>query len=209
MYRNLLLTLLFSLSACARRGAPVLPPDALPVPLVRQSSGYTCGTAALQAVLYYWQVYDGNESGLTRPAGTTQAEGTPPEGIIKGAKKFGLAAYYKEMTPAAELRAALDRGEPVILDIQAWPDNPGEMPWAERREDGHYVVLVALDREYAYFMDPSVGTGYTYIPLGELPGRWHDYENTKAGPVDNKQLAIFISGKKHLKKYPALPAPTL
>lgn len=186
-----------------------MPADALPVPLVRQSSGYTCGTAALQAVLYYWQVYDGNESGLTGVAGTTRTEGTPPEGIIKGAKKFGLAAYYKEMTTAADLRAALDRGEPVILDIQAWPDNPAEMPWAKRREDGHYMVLIALDGERGYFMDPSVGTGYTYIPLGELFERWHDYENKKDGPQDNKRLAIFISGKTPMKKYPAQPAPTL
>ncbi|MBI4803429.1 MAG: C39 family peptidase, partial [Elusimicrobia bacterium] len=130
------------------------PRNALPVPIVRQSNNYTCGTAALLAVLYYWQVYDGNESGLLSVTDTTAAEGTPPKGIVKGAQKYGLAAYYKEMVTIDGLRTALGGGETVILDIQAWPDKPKEMPWVQRREDGHYVVLTAMDVEYAYFMDP-------------------------------------------------------
>lgn len=208
---------LFSLCACARPAAPSLPHNALPVPIVRQSASHTCGAATLLAVLFYWQVYDGNESGLAAITGTTPAEGTTPQGIVKGAQKYGLTARYKEMVTVEELRAALDGGETVILDIQAWPDlsvpgggdKPGEMSWAKRREDGHYLVLTALDGKYAYFMDPSVGTGYTYIPLAELPARWHDYENLKSGVWENKQLAIFILGKSPLKKYPAALTPTL
>ena len=199
---------LFSVCACARPAAPLLPHNALPVPIVRQSAGHTCGAATLLAVLFYWQVYDGNESGLTAVTGTTPAEGTTPQGIVRGAQKYGLTARYKEMVTVAQLREALDRGETVILDIQAWPDKPGEMPWAKRREDGHYLVLTALDNKYAYFMDPSVGIGYTYIPLAELTERWHDYEKLKSGVWENKQLAIFIGGKNPLKKYPAL-TPTL
>jgi hypothetical protein len=57
-------------------------------------------------------------------------------------------------------------------------------------------------------MDPSVGTGYTYIPIAELMERWHDYENLKTGVWNDKQLAIFISGKTPLKKYPAPLVPT-
>ncbi|HBA59987.1 MAG TPA: hypothetical protein DCZ92_04040 [Elusimicrobia bacterium] len=204
----LLGALLCSLSACAGREAPVLPGNALPVPIVRQSAGYTCGAAALLAALYYWQVYEGNESGLTRLTGTTPAEGTTPQGIVKGAQKYGLTAGYRENVTVAELKAALGRGETVIIDIQAWPDKPDEMSWAKRREDGHYIVLTGLDEKFAYFMDPSVGTGYTYIPLAELPERWHDYENTKAGVWENERLAIFIGGKNPLKKYPAALTPT-
>ncbi|HNW43052.1 MAG TPA: C39 family peptidase [Elusimicrobiales bacterium] len=201
--------LLFSLAACAGGSAPALPRNALPVPIVRQSSSYSCGSAALLAVLFYWQVYDGNESGLAQLTGTTPAAGTTPQGIIRGAQKFGLSASYRENVTAADLAAALARGETVIVDIQAWPDKPGELPWAKRREDGHYLVLTALDAKYAYFMDPSVGSGYTYIPLPELFERWHDYEELETGVWNNKQLAIFISGKTPLKKYPAALTPTL
>ncbi|MCX5784893.1 MAG: C39 family peptidase [Elusimicrobia bacterium] len=210
--RNKILLLIFiSFSACARAGGPkpVLPADALPVPIVRQPSGYTCGAASLLAVLFYWQVYTGNLSGLIEVTGTTPAEGATPQGLVKGAQKYGLSAYYKEMTSVEDLRKAFVRGDTVIVDIQAWPDKPGEMSWAKRREDGHYLVLTALDGQYAYFMDPSVGTGYTYIPIAELMERWHDYENLKTGVWNDKQLAIFISGKTPLKKYPAPLVPTL
>lgn len=197
-------------NGAARPGAgkPALPRNALPVPIVRQPDAYTCGVASLAAILYYWQVYDGN---LVKLAGVTGTnfEGTQPKGIVKGAEKYGLKAYYKERTTPEDLRAALARGETVILDIQAWPDKPGEMPWAQRREDGHYVVLTAMDENYVYLMDPSVGAGYTYIKLPELMERWHDYENLKTGVWNTKQLAIFISGKDPLKRYPAPLTPTL
>lgn len=189
-------------------GAPALPRNFLPVPIVRQPDAYTCGVAALMAALYYWQVYDGNIAGLTKVTGTN-SEGTQPKGIVKGAEKYGLKAYYKEMATLEDLRAALRRGETVILDIQAWPDHPGEMPWTQRREDGHYVVLIAMDKDFVYLMDPSVGAGYTYIKQPELMERWHDYENLKTGVWNTKQLAVFISGKNPLKKYPAPLTPTL
>lgn len=200
--------LLLSLSACAGREAPALPRNALPVPIVRQSTSYSCGAAALLAALFYWQVYDGNESGLMQMTGTVPAQGTTPQGIVKGARQFGLSASYKEMTGLGDLQQALARGETVIVDIQAWPDKTDEQSWAKRREDGHYLVLTALDGKYAYFMDPSVGAGYTYIPLAELFERWHDYEDLKSGVWENRQLAIFISGKTPLKKFPAPLIPT-
>ena len=200
--------ILFSLSACGRPGGPKLPRNALTVPIVRQYSSYSCGTAAALSVLYYWRVYEGNENALLKIAGTTPAEGTAPQGIVKVARHYGLTAGFREMVTIRELRAALGRGETVILDIQAWPDNPGEMPWSKRREDGHYVVLTALDDKHAYFMDPSEGSAYTYIPLAELVERWHDYENTPSGVWNNRQLAIFISGKTPLKKYPGPLVPT-
>ncbi|MCX5792893.1 MAG: C39 family peptidase [Elusimicrobia bacterium] len=200
--------LLLSLCACAGRETPALPGNALPVPIVRQSTSYSCGAAALLAALFYWQVYDGNESGLMQITGTIPAQGTTPQGIVKGAQKYGLSASYKEMTGLGELQQALVRSETVIVDIQAWPGRPDGMSWAERREDGHYLVLTALDSRYAYFMDPSVGSGYTYIPLAELFERWHDYENLKSGIWENRQLAIFISGKNPIKKFPAPLIPT-
>jgi len=206
MKNHIILLLMLSLpplNVFAKESGPVLPDKALPVPIVRQSTSYTCGTAALLAVLYYWQVYEGNESGLVELTGTKPGEGTTPQGIVRGAQKYGLAAHYKEMVSTEELRAALGRGETVIVDIQAWPDEPDGMSWAKRREDGHYLVLTGLDRKYAYFMDPSVGAGYTYIPLAELLERWHDYENLESGVWDNRQLAIFVSGKTPLKIYPS------
>jgi hypothetical protein len=102
-----------------------------------------------------------------------------------------------------DLRAALKRGETLILDIQAWRDeSEANTPWEDLWEDGHYVVLSAMDSKNAYFMDPSVMGSYAFIPLSELPGRWHDYEN-RTGPVRRYyQLGILISGKSPLDPAP-------
>jgi len=192
-----LTVLLTAPSAMAQK----MPADSLPVPIVRQSASHTCGTAALLAVLYYWQAYHGNEADLVHITSTT-LDGTMPFGIVSAALEYGLDAYYKENVSLDELRLALRQKKTVILNIQAWPDEEKPVKWEDRREDGHYLVLVGMDKEYAYFMDPSVGTSYTYISLTELPERWHDYEVLESGVWNNSRLAIFISGKNALKKYP-------
>ena len=194
----------------AKTASPALPANALPVPILRQSNSYSCGATVLLSALYYWRVYDGHESSLFSEIGTDPQKGTEPQGIVRGAKKHGLEAFFKENVSLEELRGALGRGETVILDIQAWSDEVrlSTVPWSRRWEDGHYVVLVGMDEANAYFMDPSVGTGYTFIPFSELLERWHDYED-RSGPVwRNRQLAIFIRGKEPIRNFPGPLIPT-
>lgn len=194
-----------TLAAQADTPATSLPSHALPVPIVRQSTHYSCGAASLLSLLYYWQAFDGPESDLFPEIGTDQATGTKPQGIVHGAKKHGLEASSKENVSLEDLRDALKRKEPVILDIQAWPDDirTSTIPWSQRWEDGHYLVLIGMDKTNAYVMDPSVPTGYAFIPLPELLERWHDYEDKPGGGVWRyHQLAIFVKGKEPLRTYP-------
>ncbi len=203
-------TAIETVARLAETAAPALPADALPVPLVRQAASYSCGAAALLSELYYWRTYDGNESSLYSEIETDPKSGTKPQGLVRGAKKYGLDANFKENVSLDELRAALKRGEPVILDIQAWPygGQASTATWNQRWEDGHYVVLVAIDEENAYFMDPSVAAGYSFIPLPELLERWHDYENMPDGVWRNQRLAVFIRGSDPIQSFPAPVTPT-
>ena len=202
--RSALPALLSCLPALTQGAATSLPPGALPVPTFRQSTGFACGAASLQAVLAYWGAYDGRESALYPILGTTEAEGTPPEGLVKGARHFGLEARLKEGCTLADLRSALAAGETVILNLQAWREAPSKgLPWKEVWEEGHYVVLVGMDDTHLYAMDPSVTAAYAYLPLPEFEERWHDY--TKAGGTrrEYRHLAIFIKGKRPLRPLPA------
>ena len=139
---------------------PRIPSDYLPLPVTVQETSYSCGAAAALSVLRYWQAYGGDERSLYKLLGTRPKDGTPPQGIAHGLSHLGLPAEVKEGMTLDDLRAALRRGDSVILDIQAWR-NDEDTPWSQRWEDGHYVVLAGMDEHYAYLMDPSTPERYT------------------------------------------------
>jgi predicted double-glycine peptidase len=188
---------------------PAIPADYQPVPITEQEQDYSCGAAAALAVLRYWQAYGGDERSLYELLGTSPKDGTPPENIARGLSRFGLASELRENMTLEDLRAALRRGDSVILDIQAWRDDE-DTPWSERWEDGHYVVLTGMDEHYAYVMDPSTPERYTYLPLPELLERWHDYEDRDGSVRRYYQTGIIARGFKPLPRPsdpPAEPEP--
>ena len=55
----------------------------LNIPHIRQSTDYSCGSAALMAVLQYYRLFDGSESVLCELLNTTEDWGTEPENIVE------------------------------------------------------------------------------------------------------------------------------
>jgi hypothetical protein len=169
------------------------------MPLVRQATEYSCGAAALMSTLMYWGVFGGGESSLYPLLETTEQDGTHPLKLVEGARDFGLDAEFLQNLGLDDLRQRLAQGYGIILDIQAWqyiPVGRPRTPWASEWESGHYVVLVGMDAEYAYFMDPSVGGNYGYIPLGELLERWHDYEDRTGAIERHVRSAVLVRGSQ-------------
>ena len=198
------------LSTAARAAEPRLPPQALAVPLMAQATNYSCGAAALLSTLVYWNApYDSGEAGLYPLLDTTEKDGTPPDHIVAVAEGFGLTAYLNENMTLDDLGLALERGDTVIVDLQAWRTPGSTTPWVSNWEDGHYVVLVGMDAAYAYFMDPSSLGAYAYVPLAELPDRWHDYEDRNGRVWRTRRLGIMIRGTKARPRYPGAPVRML
>lgn len=172
----------------------------LTVPDVRQGTDYSCGASALQAVLAYWGI-DVREIALIKALGSDPQNGTRPEAIIQVARNYGLRAEMREGMEIPELRKAWQNQIPVIVDIQAWPDNPQTRPaWENDWEDGHYVVVIGIDDRNIYVEDPSLLGSRGVIPQPEFLHRWHDYEGDP--PYDPKKdrayvhLGLFIEGAK-------------
>jgi predicted double-glycine peptidase len=165
------------------------------VPVVEQATDYSCGPATLTAVLRYWQQPVAGETALYAALHTTQKDGTEPYMLAEVARAHGLRAEYRTGVTVGELRAALAGGTTVILDLQAWRDT--HRPWRDDWDDGHYVVLVAIDGERLYAMDPSADDGYSWLTLGELGERWHDFELRDGARRNLQHGAVFVTGDAH------------
>jgi predicted double-glycine peptidase len=186
---------------------PPLPVNVVPVPIVQQAQGYSCGAAATLLMLRYWRVEAYarvDESALYEPLQTTQARGTEPEPMVELLRANGLEATYRHGDVRVEdLERAVDRREPPIVDLQAWRDFPS--PWTETWDAGHYVVMVGYDADHLFFVDPSRATpsGYAFLPRAGLEERWHDLAGERDAP--RHHMAIFVRGSRRWS--PTEPPP--
>jgi predicted double-glycine peptidase len=190
----LLRPVLFSSASNSSNNTPFL----TGVPDVRQSTTFSCGAAALQAVLSYWGI-DKRERALMDELKTNEEAGTSPENIVRVAQEIGLDAYPRENLDLKDLEEAVKNKIPVICAIQAWVDSTaGLFSWDKDWEDGHYVIILGLDKRNVYVEDPSLLGTKGFIPREEFVARWHDY--TGEPPFDQTDrpyihLGIFIIGK--------------
>ncbi len=188
--------------------APPSPPAALlaTIPDVRQSTNYSCGAAALQAVLAHWGISEREDRLMTR-LHTTPEKGTSPDNIVRGAREFGLQAELREGLGLADLEAGLAAGFTVIVDLQARREAVGR-PWTELWDDGHYMVLLGMDDRNLYFEDPSLLGSRGYIARQEFLDRWHDYEGDEPLDASDRKYvhaAIFIRGQRPADPLPLAP----
>jgi predicted double-glycine peptidase len=179
------------------------PRPLLPVPIISQSTPWTCGPASLMAALVYFGVYDDTESHLTAELGATPEQGIDPASLAAVARKLGLSAEVRTGMSLDDLVEELARGSVVILALQAWASRPVDP--AKDWEDGHYVVLVGLDDARLYAMDPSVRTGYAFLERDAFLGRWHDYDIRGGRREAYQHLGVVLRGRPALRAYPAAP----
>ncbi len=114
----------------------------------RETPGF-CGPASLKMVLDYYGI-SVSEAELGKLSGTTQKMGTSIEGLIKAAKHFGFQAFLKTKSSLDDLRYFVKREIPVIVD------------WFNE-DDGHYSVVVDIDRNNIVLMDPALRKILIYI----------------------------------------------
>jgi hypothetical protein len=120
----------------------------------RQVTEYSCGACALQAVLSYWGK-DVDEEDLMKVLNTTSEEGTYPEDIVRGAQSLGFEAEARDRLTLDEVERFTADGRPMIALAQVWrseKNSPGSV--AEDWDNGHYIVVLGVDKDYVYFQDP-------------------------------------------------------
>ena len=164
----------------------------------RQMTGYSCGASALQAVLKYWGK-EIQEEALMRLLGTNDEVGTYPEDMIRGAQALGLDAELRENVSLEELEAFTSAGHPVIALAQVWHSQKDTPASAEDEWDcGHYIVVLAVDKDYVYFQDPYIRMGKGFVPRSTFLEHWHQVMGgAKAAKSPQlHQVAIFVRGEQ-------------
>lgn len=148
-----------------------LPENLIRLPLTRQATCYTCGVSALQSVLaYYGKEF--REDSLSKQLKANYHDGTAYLRIVRFAAKLGFKVDVHKDMNLPELKALIDRKQPVICLLQAWSEKPRD--YTDVWSDGHYVVACGYDDENIFFMDPSTLGNFAYIPESEFVDRWHD-----------------------------------
>lgn len=158
------------------------------VPLVSQATNYTCGVAATESILFYYdQDEEYVEGDLAKALGADPNNGVTTDHILEFARSRGFTAdRYLNMT-LEQLLAFIDKGQPVMVLIQAWPEGV-VTDWKNDWSNGHFVIAIGYDAERIYFMDPSTTANYAFIPRNEFLDRWHDEDGTTR--VNNLGLVI-------------------
>ena len=99
--------------------AELHPTVLLQVPEVRQHTVYSCGAAALQAILAYYSI-DVRQDVLIQKLGTNENEGTKYWEIVRVAREYGLTAETILQMTRQQIIGEINRGIPVFIAIQAW-----------------------------------------------------------------------------------------
>ena len=180
-----------------------VPTVLIELPLVRQSTAYSCGVACTQSILRYTGYdFDVREDNLISALGANDESGTRYERIVE---LLNTNSHYSDssqdgnmnrITAEAgfnltvdELCAYLDQGKPVICAIQAWAYLTAS-EYETEYDSGHYVIAIGYDPDNIYFMDPSTSGNYAYIPKDEFAARWHDADGEDA--VDQFGIVVTI-----------------
>ncbi len=176
------------LAACSSPGSMVGRfPDTI------QSNNYSCGVAAVQAVLQYHGIW-GYADTYAREMGTTEADGTHPARMVECLRTHGLDAVLREGLTIADLKHFVDQGIPVIIDFQAWNEDP-KTDYSAAWEDGHYGVVIGYRGETLYIEDPSLLGTVGELNVAELERRWRDYEEVAGKRREYVRAGIVVRGK--------------
>ncbi len=168
----------------------------------RQVTEYSCGACALQAVMSYWGK-NIEETELMKALQTTSEEGTYPENIVRGAQSLGFEAEARDHLSLEEVEQFTAEGAPMIALVQAWrSEKRAPEAVTEEWDNGHYIVVLGVDKAYVYFQDPFARMSKGFMPRDTFVAHWHQVMggDLKKNPK-LMQLGIFVRGRNAASRH--------
>lgn len=131
--------------------------------------GY-CGPATLKIILSYYQI-DKSEENLARMCNVSEDLGTDDKSLKKAAEGLGFKVEIKNFSTLNDIKNWLEKDVPVIVD---WFTR-GRSDYSDSEvADGHYSVVMGLDKENIYLQDPEIGKMRT-INKDDFIRVWFDF----------------------------------
>lgn len=157
----------------------------IPIKPFRERLGY-CGPASLKMILSYYGI-NKSEKELAKLTNSTKEHGTNAKSIIKIAKKLGFKAFIKNFSNIKDIRRyVLKQKIPIIVD------------WFSQ-DEGHYSVVVDIDKENIYLQDPEIGHLHA-MKLNTFKRVWFDFPTKYLESKDDIVIRRMIIIKK-IKNY--------
>ena len=135
--------------------------------------GY-CGPASLKMVLNYYGLQK-SEKEIAKRCGRDSKLGTNDISIKRVAESYGFSVAIKNNANFGDMKAWLSKRVPVIVNwfSRGRKDyNNSEVP------DGHYSVVMGLDKTNIYLQDPEIGAMRT-IKRNDFLRVWFDFKKDR------------------------------
>lgn len=146
--------------------------NVLNVPHFPQAADGQCLPACVQMVLAYHGITR-SQAELARRLGVRPNVGTPHSRIIE------VTSFNVDVTYAAggdfTLREYLERELPAIVFVQA-----AELPHWRGHKPRHALVVVGMEGNAVFVLDPAALPGPLSIPADDLMLAWDETDNTFA-----------------------------
>lgn len=147
----------------------------LPVkPFQETLGGGYCGPASLKMVLDYYGVKK-SEKELARLCGRNARLGINAAAVKKAANYCGFSVKVKNNASLSDIKEWLRKDVPVIVD---WFTR-GRSDYGDSEvADGHYSIVVGLDKNNIYLQDPEIG-GPRKIKRDDFMRVWFDFKGDR------------------------------
>lgn len=143
-----------------------------------QSTPWTCGPAALRAVLAH-HGDDIDEDTVAVLAGNVPVLGVRPSGLVKAARELGYHVNAFQAGGPAALAPFLARDMPVLCVVDSFTQ-PGRA--------GHWVVVTAVGPDRVTLMDPHTPGNWRTLTPAAFDARWWHREGGKIA----RRLAVVV-----------------
>lgn len=140
------------------------------VPPIKQSDTSRCGPTVVKMILSYYGI-DATEDELCIKCNHTFEKGCTDQGIINAFRSYGLSAKIYNDSSLEDIEYWIKHHTPVIVDFFFGGSDVSIMP------DGHSGIIVDIDKESVYLLDPSTAKVLT-IYRDDFMRVWFDWKGS-------------------------------